>query len=311
MARRRNKYIDYAVYLGVRVFAMFVHMFEWEANYRTARWIGDLIYRFDGRHREISLRHLRLSFPDWDEEKVQRIARESMRNMVYFALEFLFTHRVVTPGRWREYAGLANQVENIRLLTERKSAIVYVAGHFGNWERVGYTLAILGFPGFAVARPLDNPYLNRYVMGIRQRKGLTILDKKGASERMDEILASHRYVSFLADQDAGRRGIFVDFFGRPASTIKAPALVAMRYNLPVVVGYGRRLDQRYGFEIGIERIIHPREWTDVDDPLRWITQEYTTALENVARRDPEQYLWVHRRWKHRPKNEPPVPDGVA
>jgi len=311
MARRRNKYIDYAVYLGVRVFAMFVHMFEWEANYRTARWIGDLIYRFDGRHREISLRHLRLSFPDWDEEKVQRIARESMRNMVYFALEFLFTHRVVTPGRWREYAGLANQVENIRLLTERKSAIVYVAGHFGNWERVGYTLAILGFPGFAVARPLDNPYLNRYVMDIRQRKGLTILDKKGASERMDEILASHRYVSFLADQDAGRRGIFVDFFGRPASTIKAPALVAMRYNLPVVVGYGRRLDQRYGFEIGIERIIHPREWTDVDDPLRWITQEYTTALENVARRDPEQYLWVHRRWKHRPKNEPPVPDGVA
>lgn len=311
MAKPRNKYLDYLVYVAARVFAMFVHMFGWEANYRTGRWIGDLIYRFDRRHREIALRHLRLSFPEWGEEKVQGIARESIRNMVYFALEFLFTHRVVTPPRWRRHAELAEQSENIRLLTERKSAIIYVAGHFGNWERVGYTLAVLGFDGFAVARPLDNPYLNRYVMGVRQKRGLTILDKKGATERMDEILTSRRYVSFIADQDAGRRGIFVDFFGRPASTIKAPALMAMRYNVPVVMGYGRRVDQRYGFKLGIERIIHPHEWTDVEDPLKWITQEYTTALENVIRRYPEQYLWVHRRWKHRPKGHGPAPDGVA
>ena len=311
MAKPRNKFTDYMAYLGVRLFAMFVHMFGWDVNYRTARWIGDMLFRFDRRHRRIAVEHLRRSFPDWDERKILRVARGSLRNMCYFAMEFLFTTRVVTPARWAQHAILTNQKRNIRLLTERKRGIVYVAGHFGNWERVGYTMAILGFDGFAVARPLDNPYLNRYVMDARQKRGLTIVDKKGASERMDEILCSRRYVSFIADQDAGRKGVFVDFFGRLASTNKAPALVAMRYEVPVVVGYGRRLRRRFHFEMGIERIIHPHEWADKDDPLRWITQEYTRAMENVVRRTPEQYLWVHRRWKHRPKGEVRPKDGIA
>ncbi len=311
MARPRNKVLDYLLYLAVRLFAMVVHMFGWKANYRTARWAGNMMFRFDRRHRQMALEHLRRSFPNWPEEKIRQVARASFRHLVYFGIEMLFTTRVVTPDRWRQYAILTNQAENIRLLTERKRGIVYVAGHFGNWERVGYTMAILGFDGYAVARPLNNPYLNRYIMDIRQKRGLTILDKRGATEQMDAILRSHRYVSFIADQDAGRKGLFVDFFGRPASTTKAPALVAMQYQVPVVVGYGRRRDHTFGFEIGIERIIHPDEWVDKDDPLRWITQQYTHAMENVIRRNPAQYLWIHRRWKHRPKGQPRPPDGIA
>jgi len=311
MAKPRNTLSDYVVYLLARALAMFVGMFRSEANYQAAQWIGDLLYFLDRRHRNIAIRHLRLSFPDWPEPKVRTVARDSMRSMVHLALEFILTPRVVTPETWRRNTILTNQAENIRLLTERKAGIVYVAGHFGNWERVGYTMAILGFDGFAVARPLDNPHLNKYVMGIRQRMGLTILDKKGATARMDDILSARRYVSFIADQDAGRKGMFVDFFGRPASTNKAPALVAIRYELPVVVGYGRRLNNRYGFEIGIERIIHPHEWQEQDDPARWVTQQYTKALEQAIRRNPEQYLWVHRRWKHRPKGQPASADGVA
>ncbi|MHC4295118.1 MAG: lysophospholipid acyltransferase family protein [Planctomycetota bacterium] len=311
MARERNKLVDYLAYLAARAMAMFVHMFGWEVNYRTARWIGDLLFYFDRRHRLIAIEHLRLSFPEWSDKKVRRVARGSMRSMVYMAFEVLFTTRLITPERWRRHAILTNQRQNIRMLTERKGGIIYVAGHFGNWEIVGYTMAILGFDGFAVARPLDNPYLNRYVMDIRQSRGLTILAKKGATERMDEILRSRRYVSFIADQDAGRKGMFVDFFGRPASTMKGPGLMAMQYKLPLVVGYGKRLDKRYRFEIGIERIIDPQEWADKQDPLRYITQEYTLAMENVIRRNPEQYLWVHRRWKHRPRGEPQAINGIA
>ncbi len=311
MARPRNKYRDYLMYLGVRLFAMFVHMFSWETNYRTGRWVGDLLFRFDGRHRRIAIEHLRRSFPEWPEEKIHRVARESFHSLVYLGFEVLFTTRAITPEGWRDHAILTNQTENIRLLTERKRGIIYVAGHFGNWEIVGYTMAILGFDGFAVARPLDNAYLNRYIAEIRENKGLTILFKKGATERMDEIIRSRRYVSFIADQDAGRKGLFVDFFGRAASTMKAPGLMAMRYELPLVVGYGRRLDRRYRFELGIERIIHPDEWADEADPLRYITQEYTRAMENLIRRNPEQYLWAHRRWKHRPKGEARPTDGIA
>jgi len=311
MAKPRNKTLDYLTYLGVRLFAMFVHMFDWHANYRTARWLGDLMFRFDRRHRTIATAHLRLSFPGWPEAKVRKVARASMRSMVYLALEMLFAPRILTPLRWREHIRLANQQENLRLLTRRETGIVYIAGHFGNWEIVGYTMAVLGFPGYAVARPLDNPYLNEYLMGVRERAGLTILDKTGASAMMDDILQNQRYVAFIADQDAGRKGLFVDFFGRKASTFKAPALMAIRYEVPVVVGYGLRLGEGFQFEIGIERMIYPNEWADKDDPLRWLTQEYTAALESTARRTPEQYLWAHRRWKHRPKGESPAVGGVA
>lgn len=311
MAKPRNKLADYMTYVGFRLLAMFLHMFGFKANYRTARWLGNLMFKFDRRHRNIALQHLRLSFPDWSQDKVRNVARSSFHHMIYLAFEVMFTTRMVTPARWTQHGRLAPQAESVRLLTERKAGMIYVTGHFGNWERAGYTLAILGFDGYAVARPLDNPYLNKYLLSIRQKKGLTVLDKKGATEGMADILASKRYVTFVADQDAGRKGMFVDFFGRPASTTKAPALVAMQYEVPILVACGRRLEKEYGFELVNERVIHPEEWADKDDPLRWITQEYTTALENIIRRNPEQYLWVHRRWKHRPKGEPAPKGGIA
>lgn len=309
--RTRNKAADYAAYVGVRIFAMFVHMFSWEANYRTARWIGDLLYRFDRRHRIRALQHLRLSFPDWPDEKHRRIAAASMRNMVYLGLEFLFTTKLITPGLWRRHIILTNMAENLRLLLYRKTGLIFLTGHFGNWEVVGYAMAALGFPNSAVARRLDNPYLDEYVMGQRQENGMTILDKRGAITEAPELLDRKGAVSFIADQDAGRRGMFVDFFGRQASTYKSIGLLAMQHEVPIIVGYGRRLDEEYNFEIGIQRIIHPEEWADQPDPLRFITQTYTTALEEVIRTAPEQYLWTHRRWKHRPKGEQPGPDGVA
>ena len=311
MAKPRNNFLDLLAYLGLRLFAMVVHMFGWEANYRTARWVGNMLFSFDRRHRERALTHLRLSFPDWPEAKRRRIARASMRSMVYLGVEVLFTTRLITPARWRRHVELENQAENIRLMLERKCPLIYVTGHFGNWEVVGYTMAALGFANVAVARPLDNPYISRYIYGIRQKHGLTILDKSGAVQQANDLLDGKGSLSFVADQDAGRKGCFVDFFGRKASTYKSIALLAMSHNAPLLVGYGRRLDEEYRFAIGIQRIIRPHEWADKADPMAWITQEYTTALEEVVRSAPEQYLWVHRRWKHRPKGEPPAPDGIA
>jgi len=311
MAKPRNKLLDWLAYLALRVFATFVHMFRLETNYRTARWIGDLLYRFDRRHRHRAIEHLRRSFPDWPERRYEEVARASMRNLVYLGLEVLFTTRLITPGRWRQHVTLKNQAENVRLLCQRRRPLIYVTGHFGNWEVVGYTAGALGFPIFAVARPLDNPYVNEYILGVRQKQGMTILAKKGATAAIPDILARKGVVCFIADQDAGRKGLFVDFFGRAASTYKSIGLLAMEHEAPVVVGYGRRLDEKYHFEMAVERIIHPHEWADKDDPLLWLTQEYTHALESAIRRAPEQYLWVHRRWKHRPKGEPPGEDGIA
>ena len=291
---------------------MFIHMFPCETNYRTAGLIGNLLFHFDRRHRQRAFAHIHLSFPEWSEEKCNQITKASMRSMVYLGMEFLLTSKLVKPETWRKHIRLANMSENLRLLLEHKSGLIYLTGHFGNWEIVGYTMGALGFPTTAIARRMDNPHLDHFVMDERQTMGLTILDKRGATSVAPDILSNKGSVSFIADQDAGRKGLFVDFFGRPASTYKAIALLAMQQNIPVIVGYGMRLEESFKFEIGIQQIIYPEEWKDKDDPLRFITQEYSTALESVIRKAPEQYLWTHRRWKHRPKGTPPATsDGVA
>lgn len=112
-------------------------------------------------------------------------------------------------------------------------------------------------------------------------------------------------LALLGDQDAGGSGLFVDFFGRPASTFKSIGLLAMEYEALICVGYARRLASRTStgwphFELGCEEVIDPRECQS-GDALREITQRYTSALERVIRRAPEQYFWVHRRWKSVPK----------
>ena len=150
-------------------------------------------------------------------------------------------------------------------------------------------------------RPLDNVYLNRFVVRTRRTHGLTLLDKKGAMHGARDVLKAGKLLAFIGDQDAGRKGLFVDFFGRPASTYKSIGLLAMWTQCPIIVGYARRQGRVARYEVGVQRIIHPHEWQQQGDPLRWITQTYTTAIEEIVREAPDQYLWIHRRWKSNPK----------
>jgi KDO2-lipid IV(A) lauroyltransferase len=142
-------------------------------------------------------------------------------------------------------------------------------------------------------------------MNVREKQGQRIVGKKGATTEVVEVLDRGGAVGFIADQNAGSKGIFVDFFGRKASTYKSIGLLAMQYNVPVVIGYARRLDGRFKFSLGVQDVIYPADWQDQDDPLRYITQRYTSGIEQSVRADPGQYLWIHRRWKTRPKGEEP------
>ncbi|NLF33252.1 MAG: lysophospholipid acyltransferase family protein, partial [Planctomycetes bacterium] len=118
-----------------------------------------------------------------------------------------------------------------------------------------------------------------------------------------DVLAAGGTLCFIADQDAGRKGIFADFFGRPASWYKSIGLLAMQYRVPIIAGAAARQGRGFHYRIAVERIIQPEEWDAQADPLQWITDTYAAALERIIRANPEQYLWVHRRWKSRPRGE--------
>ena len=220
-------------------------------------------------------------------------------------VEVLFTTRLVRIDTWSKYVQLTNLQDTLRLLLDKNRGLILLTAHYGNFEILGYLLATLGFPTSSVARPLDNPYLSDFVFGVRERKGQRIIAKKGATDDVVDVIEGGGAVAFVADQNAGSKGMFVDFFGRKASTYKSIGLLAMQYNVPVVVGYARRLNDQFKFVVGVQDTIFPDDWQTQDDPLRYITQRYTKALEDVIRADPGQYWWVHRRWKTRPKNETP------
>ncbi len=311
MPKSRNLILDYLVYLAARLLTVIDHMFSWPVRYGVARMFGRLVYALDRNHRRRAMEHLRRSFPDWSLERRIQVAKESFLSMAYMVMEVLIVNRIIRPETWRRFIRLHNMAEVTRLLVQRDSGLILVTGHFGNWEVAGYMTSAVGLPTVTVARRDRNPFLHDYVTQLRQRAGQQMMDKDGASEQAGPVLEANGVLTMVCDQDAGRKGMFVDFFGRKASTYKSIGLLAMTYRAPICVIYCRRLSEDYHFEVGAETIILPSQWDAQADPLRWITQQYTSALEAVVRRDPGQYFWVHRRWKHRPRGEEQPADGIA
>jgi len=292
-------------YIGLRLVSMAMHSWPVELNLRIAAALGNFMYAVDKKHRDRALGNLRRSFPDMPEPRRREMARRSMQQLFMLFVEVMFTTRLVRIDTLARHVQLANFKQTLELLLRKNQGLIMLTGHYGNWEILGYALATLGFETTSIARPLDNPYVNEWLLGVRERQGQRIIAKKGATQEVTDLLAKHGVVGFIADQNAGSKGIFVDFFGRKASTYKSIGLLAMQYEVPVIIGYARRLNERFCFEVAMQDIIFPEDWKDQPDPLRYITQRYTKGIEDFVRKDPGQYLWVHRRWKTRPKGEAP------
>ena len=300
--KKHNPFTDWLAYLALRIFMIFLNLFRIETNLETACFLGRLLWKHYHRGRRRALDNLRASFPEKSEQWIWQTGRRSFEHLVMLTVDVLFTPRLVGKYNWRHYSRYKN-TERTKWLIREERGLLLVTAHYANFEIVGYLLGLFGFNIYSIARPLDNKYINRYLYGVRRRVGQKIIDKKGATEMMEKLTADGATLCFIADQDAGRKGIFVDFFGRPASTYKSIGLLAITKNTPIGIGCSRRVGNRFFFEISVNRIIFPHEWADKDDPLRWVTAEYTKAIEAFVREDPTQYWWLHRRWKHRPRGE--------
>jgi KDO2-lipid IV(A) lauroyltransferase len=301
MKSRRRPAVDYLVYLAVRLVVAIAQAMSVEQSYAFARFLAAVLYRVDRRHRNVGLENLKLAFSDrYTEAERDQIVRGVYQHFCMMLMEILHIPRKLHLTTWRERITLVGHEKVVdRLL--RGGPLIMLTGHFGNWEMAGYLFGVFGFPPNSVARTLDNPYLDRFLRTFRERTGQKMIPKSGGYDQMLDVLRSGGVLSFLADQDAGQNGLYVEFFGRPASTHKAIALLALEHNAPVVVGYARRIGPGFRYEVGCAEIIEPSEWTGTADDVRLLTQRYTSALETIIRRDPDQYLWLHRRWKHQPK----------
>jgi KDO2-lipid IV(A) lauroyltransferase len=302
MSRKHGPVTIWSQYLGTRLAAMLLTMFDVDTNLRTASQIGRTMYAWDRRHRERACGSISTSFPEWSAQKVDRIARQSFEHFMQLAVEVLHIPRVLLADTWPQRLRTTAMDKNLVMLNARQP-MIFITGHLGNWEVTGHLLGMLGHRIEAIARPLDNHLINHWLMSKRQANSLRIITKWNATERMVRVLDDGGTLGFIADQNAGDKGLFVPFFGRLASTYKSIGLLALNRQLPVVCGYAQRVGPGFRYEMGCQDIIWPQDWANQRDPLFYITARYSRALELMIRRFPEQYLWMHRRWKSRPRHE--------
>jgi KDO2-lipid IV(A) lauroyltransferase len=208
--------------------------------------------------------------------------------------------RKIHNTNWRRHVTMHRKRELVARLLETRSNVL-VTGHFGNFELAGYFAGLLGFPTFTVARPLDNPHLDKFVNDFRGAKGQYILPKQGSAPQVEAVLDRGGIFSLLGDQHGGKKGCWVEFLGRPASCHKAIALFPLLHGAPLLVCYARRTTGPMQFEIGMRDAADPRTWDEALEGVKPLTQWYNRALGELILENPDQYWWLHRRWKGSPR----------
>lgn len=293
----QSRWVDVATYaLALGVAFPVAYLPLWIA-YRLGETLARLVFFVDRRHRRVAYENLRLAFgSSCTPDEIMAMARSHFRCL---GQTFVDTCRLIRLNPQRLMDGL--EVEGLEVLESPKAkgqGVLYVTGHFGPWEYLPAVFADLaGEPITVVARPLDNPYLDRLVNDIRHRWGSRVVEKRNAMRVLMDVLQTGGKVGVLIDQHVSQKeGILVNFFGHPACTTSAPALLALRSEaavIPVVVfreGKGR-------FRILLGKEVSPPRTGNVKEDVAALTAAMTTALEELIRRRPEQWLWVHRRWK--------------
>ncbi|HEY2839536.1 MAG TPA: lysophospholipid acyltransferase family protein [Pirellulales bacterium] len=293
---------DYLLYLLVRLFVCFVQAISLETCERVAEWLATVCTHVIPLRRRLVEENLRHAFPDLSEAKQKEIARGMWKHLFLLVAEVAHAPRKIHETNWRDYVRICDGEGMVRRLLDDRPFLI-VSGHFGNFELAGFILGILGFPTYSVARPLDNPHLHKFIASFRGASGQHIIPTKGGYDDILAVLASGGTMALLADQYAGSKGCWVDFFGRPASAHKAIALLALDSDAPVAAGYTMRLDGPLKYEMAVWGFLDPRD-ASAEAALKGIgplTQWYTSAIEGFVRLAPEQYWWLHDRWKDRRK----------
>jgi KDO2-lipid IV(A) lauroyltransferase len=271
------------------------------ATLALGRALGRMYGDLDRRHVAIAATNLRHAFPHWDERRTLRTARGVYAHFGSVLLDILWL-RSRTPDQIRSLIEVRGAEHAERVLAAGKGAL-WVTGHLGNWELHGVGHGLFFGPIHVVARPLDNPGLDRRLCEVRTMAGNTVIYKQRALAQILRTLRDGGGIAILIDQNiqAGD-GIFVDFFGRKAATTTVAAALAVKTGCALVPCRTELLpDGRY-------RLTYAPavEWTPSGDrqaDIARLTQRLTTQLEEWVRETPEQWLWLHRRWKTRPPAE--------
>jgi len=260
---------------------------------------------------------VRFAMPHLDAGAATDLVHKSYEHLFRLGVEIGYIPRLLSDDAWVDHVELGLLEGSLEAVLQERPCLM-LTGHCGNWEVLSMTMAVLGFPMRALYRPLDMKLLDDWVRRTRSRRGVILLDKFGASRELPDLMEAGIPVGVVADQNAGDKGLFVPYFGRLTSTYKTIGVLALKYDANVVCAYARRIPaargQGFRYRLEVTDIIRPSDWADAPDPLYYLTARYRRAIEKMVCAAPEQYLWMHRIWKSRPRHEKlgrPMPDALV
>ncbi len=299
-----ESWLAYGAFQYGRLFALSLPP---RAAQAVARGLGRAFHAFAGSRRRTVRENLRVAFGrEMGEAEREALARRTFEHVFTVAMEILWRPRIFQNLRAAERrCGLAGDEAAMRADIRAGRGGLVLTAHFGNWELAGTYLRLERVPFTAVARPMDNPWMERFATDMRGGSD-GVIGKQGAVRGVLRALEAGRWVGILADQNAGRHGVFVPFFGLPASTYPFGAAVAVRYGLPVYFGAAVRRGGGFRYDVVVKRYdVAPT--ADPEADARRLLEAFHAQLETWIRSAPEQYLWMHRRWRSRPPGEPVGP----
>ncbi len=302
-----NRAMEHVAYAMIVLFTRAVGSLppRWGLGIGSA--LGHLSYRLLKRRRDVTLENLRHAYPEKNETEIRNIALAVFRNMGKLFYEICW-FTCMDDEELLGYVKISG-MSHIQAAYEKGKGVLVLTAHFGNWELMPVLGALVKYPCSYVYRPLDAAALEKFLARTRTRYGGTKIPKKRSFRRILKFLDQKGLVFLLMDQNVGRKeGVFTPFFNRPACTNKGLALLALKTGAPVVPIF--LLREENGFKGLILPEVPMVNTGDKEYDIEANTGAYNRVIESVVRKYPEQWFWVHRRWKTRPLSTETTKSGT-
>ncbi len=296
MKSRLRPIVDYAAYLAVRAAVCLIQAAPLETCQAWARRAAWLLWHVVRLRRQVVDDNLRTAFPDSTPRERASIALGMWEHLLVMLAEIAHAPRKVHRTNWRRHSRIPDMQSMARRLLSPRP-VVMISGHLGNFEMGGYMLGLHGFPTHTIARKLDNPYLDAWINRFRAATGQYMLAKDGSSREIDAVLKAGGTLALLGDQHAGKAGVWIEFFGKPASTHKAVALFTLASQAPTATVANLRVGGPLQFEMHVADLIDPLAAGFDLGTVPRVAEWYTRRLESLIREAPAQYWWLHQRWR--------------
>ena len=294
--------LDKLQYWPVALFVRLIGILPRPLAHAVGIMIGGAVYWLHPRLRRVGLRNLQLAFPDKSLKERRKILRG-----VYVSLGRLLGEACQFPKYTRENAvqiAVYQGFENFQEAESRGRGVLLLTGHFGGWEVGSFFHSLQGHPMQIVVRPLDNPHVDSLVQRYRGLHGNSMIGKQEFARGLIAAMRQNLTVGILMDTNmTPPQGVFVDFFGIPACTASGVARVALHTDAAVVPAFTIWDPVLRKYRVEFDRPVDLVRTGDVEADTVANTAKFTKILEEYVRRYPDQWLWVHRRWKSRPNGE--------